>query len=117
MVYIRNKQVKGINYSYLVRSLLDKEKKSSKQDTIKYLGRTETITLVDSREELILLSGNRLGNIQGYTNYEVSTLAGKVIDQDYHIYILSNLHREIFNAVLAHELLHVYLFQNQLDLA
>ena len=75
------------------------------------------ITLVDSREELIRLSGNRLGNIQGYTNYEESTLAGKVIDQDYHIYILSNLHREIFNAVLAHELLHVYLFQNQLDLA
>ena len=49
------------------------------------------ITLVDSREDLIRLSGNRLGNIQGYTNYEESTLSGKIIDQDYHIYILSNL--------------------------
>ena len=47
MVYIRNKQVKGINYSYLVRSVWDKEKKASKQETIKYLGRTEKITLVD----------------------------------------------------------------------
>ena len=74
------------------------------------------ITLVDSRDELIRLSGNRLGNIQGYTNYEVSTHAGKIIDQDYHIYILSNLHRTIFNAVLAHELLHVYLFQHELVL-
>ena len=62
------------------------------------------------------MSGHRHGNIQGYTNYEESTLAGKIIDQDYHIYILSNLHEEIFNAVLAHELLHVYLFQNQIDL-
>jgi hypothetical protein len=74
------------------------------------------ITLVDSKDELIRLSGNRLGNIQGYTNYEVSTLEGKIIDQDYHIYILSNLHRIIFNAVLAHELLHVYLFQHHLVL-
>jgi hypothetical protein len=74
------------------------------------------ITLVDSKDELIRLSGNRLGNIQGYTNYEVSTLEGKIIDQDYHIYILSNLHRIVFNAVLAHELLHVYLFQHHLVL-
>ena len=47
MVYIRNKQVKGMNYSYLVRSVWDKEKKASKQETIKYLGRTEKITLED----------------------------------------------------------------------
>ena len=47
MVYIRNKQVKGISYSYLVRSVWDKDKKASKQETIKYLGRTEKITLVD----------------------------------------------------------------------
>ena len=47
MVYIRNKRVKGMNYSYLVRSVWDKEKKASKQETIKYLGRTEKITLED----------------------------------------------------------------------
>ena len=86
---------------------------------------------------LFRLSGNRLGNIQGFTNYEVETstrtfvVPGSVpglfrgwkkdtetviINQDYHIYILSNLHRIIFNAVLAHELLHVYLFQHHLVL-
>ena len=53
MVYIRNKQVKGINYSYLVRSVWDKEKKASKQETIKYLGRTEKITLVDIPKDYV----------------------------------------------------------------
>ena len=27
------------------------------------------------------MSGNRLGNIQGYTNYEESSMAGRIIDQ------------------------------------
>ena len=72
------------------------------------------ITLIDSRDELIRLSGNKSGNIQGYTNYVATTVSGKIIKEEYHIYVLSNLHRIIFNAVLAHELLHVYLFQNQL---
>tara|TARA_Y100001958_G_scaffold141492_1_gene116918 strand:- start:333 stop:956 length:624 start_codon:yes stop_codon:yes gene_type:complete len=74
------------------------------------------VNLVDNKSDLIKMSGHRHGNIQGYTNYEESTLAGKIIDQDYQIYILSNLHEEIFNAVLGHELLHVYLFHNQIDL-
>jgi len=74
------------------------------------------ITLVDSKNELIKISGNRLGKIQGYTSYEESTLDGRIIEQNYHIFILSNLHKEVFNSVLAHELLHVYLFQKRLDL-
>ena len=53
MVHIRNKQVKGINYSYLVRSVWDKDKKASKQETIKYLGRTEKITLVDIPKDYV----------------------------------------------------------------
>ena len=51
MVYIRNKRVKGMNYSYLVRSIWDKKKKVSKQETIKYLGRTEKITLDNIPED------------------------------------------------------------------
>ena len=83
---------------------------------IKGLPKTIPVALVDSKNDLIKMSGHKHGNIQGYTNYEESSLNGKVIDQEYQIYILSNLHKEIFNAVLAHELLHVYLFQNQIDL-
>ena len=47
MVYIRNKQVKGIRYAYLVRSVWDKEKKSSSQHTVKYLGKSSKITIND----------------------------------------------------------------------
>lgn len=45
MVYIRNKLVKGTQYAYLVKSVWDKEKKISKQETIKYLGKTNKISL------------------------------------------------------------------------
>ncbi len=47
MVYIRNKQVKGKNYAYLVRSVWDKDKKSTSQQTIKYLGRSSKVTIDD----------------------------------------------------------------------
>jgi methanogenic corrinoid protein MtbC1 len=53
MVYIRNKRVKGMNYSYLVKSVWDKKKKASKQETIKYLGRTDKIALEDIPEDYI----------------------------------------------------------------
>ena len=42
-----------MDYSYLVRSIWDKKKKVSKQETIKYLGRTEKITLDDIPEDYI----------------------------------------------------------------
>ncbi|MBE18964.1 MAG: hypothetical protein CMO11_03190 [Thaumarchaeota archaeon] len=45
MVYIRNKQVKGKNYAYLVRSVWNKDKKSTSQQTIKYLGRSSKVTI------------------------------------------------------------------------
>ena len=104
------------------KNTLDKENYNIKVlDVLKKVGIKDLpkkipVTLVDNKSDLIKKSGHRHGNIQGYTNYEESSLAGKIINQDYHIYILSNLHKEIFNAVLAHELLHVYLFQNQIDL-
>ena len=47
MVYIRNKQVKGKIYAYLVRSVWDKDKKSTSQQTIKYLGRSSKVTIDD----------------------------------------------------------------------
>jgi len=43
MVYLRRKKVKGVDYVYLVKSLWDKKKKTSKQITIKYLGESTHI--------------------------------------------------------------------------
>lgn len=47
MVYIRNKQVKGINYAYLVQSIWDSKRNMSRQQTIKYLGNVSRITIED----------------------------------------------------------------------
>jgi methanogenic corrinoid protein MtbC1 len=47
MVYIRSKRVKGIEYAYLVKSEWDADAKTSKQQTIKYLGRSSNVEFED----------------------------------------------------------------------
>ena len=47
MVYLRKKKVKGMDYLYLVKSVWDKERKPSKQITIKYLGESRSVTRDD----------------------------------------------------------------------
>ena len=37
--------------------------------------------------------------------------------ESFEIYILSHLHKIVFEAVLAHELMHVYLFKNNIKLS
>lgn len=51
MVYIRNKQVKGINYAYLVQSVWDSHRNMSRQQIIKYLGNVSRVTIEDIPEE------------------------------------------------------------------
>ena len=51
MVYIRSKKVKGINYAYLVQSVWDNKNNTSKQQIVKYLGRTSNVTIEDIPEE------------------------------------------------------------------
>jgi MerR family transcriptional regulator, light-induced transcriptional regulator len=51
MVYIRNKKVKGIDYAYLVQSVWDSKMNTSRQHTIKYLGKASQITIEDIPEE------------------------------------------------------------------
>ena len=45
MVYIRSKKVKGIEYAYLVKSVWNKRKNTSNQQTIKYLGKASDIKI------------------------------------------------------------------------
>ena len=47
MVFLRKKKVKGVDYLYLVKSVWDKERKTSKQITIKYLGESKSVTRDD----------------------------------------------------------------------
>ena len=43
MVYIRTKQAKGERYLYLVRSVWDSKRSTSRQETIKYLGKASNV--------------------------------------------------------------------------
>lgn len=45
MVYIRSKRVKGIEYAYLVKSEWKADERTSKQQIIKYLGRSSNVEL------------------------------------------------------------------------
>ena len=47
MVYLRKKKVKGMDYLYLVKSIWNKEKKTSRQITVKYLGESTRVTRDD----------------------------------------------------------------------
>jgi methanogenic corrinoid protein MtbC1 len=47
MVYIRSKTVKGIEYAYLVKSEWDTVSQTSRQHTVKYLGRSSDVELDD----------------------------------------------------------------------
>jgi len=74
-----------------------------------------SISLVDQRE-LKKRSLYYSDAMHGFTENNIQTLGGKVISKDSHIYILSHLPLTMFRAVLAHELLHVYLFGRDLEL-
>ena len=51
MVFLRSKIVKNESYSYLVESKWDSKEKTSKQRTVKYLGKTSDVTLEDIPSE------------------------------------------------------------------
>ena len=47
LVYLRTKTVKGERYLYLVKSVWDTKKNTSRQETIKYLGKSSEVTKSD----------------------------------------------------------------------
>ncbi len=72
MVFLRSKVVKGESYSYLVKSKWDVKRKTSIQETIKYLGKTSRISMDDIPHEyrhsstiLSFLANNKKIDING----------------------------------------------------
>ena len=72
MVFLRSKVVKGESYSYLVQSKWDSRRKTSIQETVKYLGKTSKISIRDIPHEyryspmvLAFLANNKKINIKG----------------------------------------------------
>ena len=80
MVFLRSKIVKNESYSYLVKSKWDSKRKTSEQQTIKYLGKTSDVTLEDIPDEyrnnssiLSFLSSNKQLNTKKREKYLVKT--------------------------------------------
>ena len=80
MVFLRSKIVKNESYSYLVKSKWDSKKKTSEQQTIKYLGKTSDVTLEDIPDEyrndptiISFLSSNNQLDIKKREKYLVKT--------------------------------------------
>ncbi len=106
-----------VNKKKLVHNFARQVKSELKEVGFKRLPKNIPIKLVQSRKELKKLSKMKHLNLSGYTKYEYETLNDQIIKKDYKIYILSNLHQTEFKSVLAHEFLHVFLFENDFQLS
>ena len=80
MVFLRSKIVKNESYSYLVKSKWDSKRKTSEQQTIKYLGKSSDVTLEDIPDEyrndptiISFLSSNNQLDIKKREKYLVKT--------------------------------------------
>jgi methanogenic corrinoid protein MtbC1 len=85
MVYLRTKTVKGEKYLYLVKSVWDSKRNTSKQETIKYLGKASEITKEDIppdyRNDKKIIS--YLSSVDTFSIEEKEELLTKLKDQLY----------------------------------
>lgn len=92
MVYLRTKTVKGEKYLYLVKSIWDSKKNTSKQETIKYLGKASEITKddipLDYRNDKKIIS--YLSSIDTFSIEEKEELLTKLRTQLYRYLIKGN---------------------------
>lgn len=81
MVYLRAKKVKSDNYLYLVKSVWDSEKNTSRQEIVKYLGKASEISKddipIDYRNNPKILSALALHNPDDIEKREESTKKSK----------------------------------------
>jgi methanogenic corrinoid protein MtbC1 len=77
MVYIRTKKIKSDNYLYLVKSVWDSKRNTSKQEIVKYLGKASEVSKddlpIDFRNDPKILSVLALHNPNDIVKKEEST--------------------------------------------
>jgi hypothetical protein len=105
----------SVTADYQVNSALKYTLRLLASNHIPDLPQDIAITLVDQKE-LKRISNIFNDSMRGFTDHNMSLRNGIVESRSSHIYILHNLPETMFRAVLAHELLHVYLFEQDLDL-
>lgn len=88
MVYIRAKKVKGDQYLYLVKSIWDSKKATSRQEIVKYLGKAKNVSIED-----IPVDYRNNAKITAY----VSAHAGENIKKNQQL--IKKLQKEIFNSL------------------
>jgi methanogenic corrinoid protein MtbC1 len=83
MVYLRAKKVKSDNYLYLVKSVWDSKKNTSKQEIVKYLGKASEVVKddipIDYRNDPKILSALALHNPDDIEKRDESTKKSKQI--------------------------------------
>lgn len=105
----------AVRGDFLLESSLDYVRDLLQSHGINNLPAEIPITLVD-RLELKRLASSYSEAMNGFTQHHIQTQNGTTISRESHIYILNHLPLTMFKAVLAHELLHVYLFERDLTL-
>ncbi|MFB5645866.1 MAG: B12-binding domain-containing protein [Nitrosopumilaceae archaeon] len=88
MAYIRAKKVKGDQYLYLVKSVWDSKKATSRQEIVKYLGKAKNVSIDD-----IPVDYRNNAKITAY----VSTHAGENIKKNKQL--IKKLQNNIFNSL------------------
>ncbi|NQV15621.1 protein DA1 [bacterium] len=105
----------SVSDDYLIESALNQVKRLLASNGINDFPKHIPISIVD-KTELKQKSTSYSDAMQGFTDHNTQTRNGEVILKESHIYILSHLPMLMFKAVLAHELLHIYLFEQDLNL-
>jgi len=105
----------AVRSDFLLGSSLDYVRNLLQSHGINNLPTEIPITLVD-RLELKRLASSYSDAMNGFTQHHIQTQNGTILSRESHIYILDHLPLTMFKAVLAHELLHVYLFERDLSL-
>lgn len=88
MAYIRAKKVKGDQYLYLVKSVWDSKKATSRQEIVKYLGKAKDVTIED-----VPIDYRNNAKIAAY----LSTHAGDNIKKNQQL--VSKLQKDIFSSL------------------
>lgn len=88
MAYIRAKKVKGDQYLYLVKSVWDSKKATSRQEILKYLGKAKDVSIED-----IPIDYRNDAKISAY----LSTHAGENIKKNQQL--IKKLQKDIFNSL------------------
>ncbi len=73
---------------------------------------TVPVETVDNYTLSRLAGHKKITKERGLARYDFKSENGKIVEKKFHIYILNELPRIVFEGILAHEMMHVWTYQN-----